>query len=76
MSYPGLGADFYGPPAPGQTDQEYQSQMSPAAVIGIGALAAINPLIGLAVGAAYLFSRPTPTYSKDRIPIVERRGGH
>ena len=62
MSYPftDLGADSYGPPAPGQTDQQFQTQMSAHVALGIGAaLLFVNPLIGLVIGGGLLFaSRP------------------
>lgn len=72
-SQSGLGAeDFYGPPQPGQTDAQYQQQMSPAiAVTGIAALSLVNPLVGLVAGAAWLMSS---THTKTR--KSEKHGGH
>ena len=52
-----LAGDSYGPPAPGQTYTQYQTQMSPVAVVGIAALAIVNPIVGIAVGVGYLLSR-------------------
>jgi hypothetical protein len=76
MSYPGLGADFYGPPRQGQTDEAYQSQMSPVVAVSIGAIALVNPFVGLAVGIGYLLTRPTQPPSSNRFSKDERKGGH
>lgn len=79
MSYPysTLGADSYGPPAPGQTYQQFQSQMSAPVALGIGsALALVNPLVGLAVGVGLLLASKPATLAPNRPSYKERKGGH
>lgn len=80
MSYPhaNLGADSYGPPAPGQTYSDYQAQMSAPVALGIGsALAFVNPIVGLAVGIGLLLAtKPTPTRAPNRFSKEEIKGGH
>lgn len=72
MSYPhaNLGADSYGPPAPGQSYADYQTQMSAPVALGIGsALAIVNPILGLIVGGGLLVaSRKTKN--------IHKAGGH
>lgn len=77
MSYIGLGADFYGPPKPGQTYETYQSQMSVAPIIsGVAAAMLVNPLVGLAVGVGLLLASKPKVIASNRFPIEERKGGH
>lgn len=65
-----LGADSYGPPRPGQTDKEFQTQMSaPVALAAGAALALFNPFVGLAVGVGLLVSASRPRKT-------EKQGGH
>lgn len=47
-------ADYYGPPRPGQSFAQYESYMKLpiAAGVGIAAAMMINPVIGIAAGAA------------------------
>lgn len=69
--YPHLGADSYGPPAPGQTDAQFQDQMSTPVALGIGtALAMVNPIVGLAVGVGLLLA------SRPRKLKTDKAGGH
>lgn len=80
MSYPysTLGAEFYGPPTSGQTDAQFQAQMGAPVALGIGAaLAMVNPIVGLVVGASLLFaSRPAPLRAANRFTKDEIKGGH
>ena len=71
-----LAGDSYGPPAPGQTYQQFQSQMSPVAVAGIAALALVNPIAGIAVGIGYLLTRSKGTRATNRFSKEEIKGGH
>ena len=55
-----LGADdYYGPPAPGQTWSTYEAMMSlPIPVVAgtIGAVALLNPVVALGMGAVWLWN--------------------
>lgn len=77
MSYLGLGADFYGPPKPGQTYDAYQSQMAVGPLVGgVAAAMLVNPLVGLAVGVGLLLTSKPKVMASNRFPIEERKGGH
>lgn len=78
MSYPfsQLGADSYGPPRPGQSDADFQQQMSVPAMAGLAALAILVPPVGIAAAVGYLLTRPAPVRAANRFPREEIKGGH
>ena len=56
------GEEYFGPPAPGQTWAEYESQMS--ALVPIGAvLMVVNPLVGAAVLLGGLLQSGGPSHT-------------
>ena len=63
-------AEYYGPPQPGQTFEEYETYMNTQnAVIGSGILAAalfVNPIIAAGAAAAWLMSGPQKTKRKSQ----------
>lgn len=72
-----LGQDYYGPPAPQQSYEDYQKQMTNRAVISIGtglvAASLLNPVVGVAAGvSAWLL---TPGLAKKSKPKPQTQGG-
>jgi len=59
----GLGQDYYGPPAPGQTYAEYQTQMGVRVAATVGAavvgMALVNPVVGIVAGVGTWLATPT-----------------
>lgn len=74
--YAHLGADSYGPPRPGQTDAQFQQQMSFPAVAGLAALTVLAPPVGIVAAIGYLLTRPAPVRAANRFSKDEIKGGH